>query len=224
MPQNNLKTSEMQAKNMTLGQLSTNEVLSPEILQMLVDIPRQDFVPLAQRKAAYIDQDIEIAKGRFLLAPLTIAKLITLAEITPSCRVLVIGSGNGYAAIVLAELTGHVVAIDNNSELIAQSIEHAVRLDIKDVDFQQVKNIADGYALSAPYDVIFINGAVKYIPENLPSQLAIGGRLVAIRETAKGLGKGILLKRLDGQVNIREHFDASTVVLDEFDKTEQFIF
>lgn len=224
MPRRKLKTSELQAVKMALGQLATNEVLNPEILQMLVDVQREDFVPLSQQKAAYVDEDIEIAKNRFLLAPLTFAKLLELAAVTPSCRVLVIGGGNGYAAIILAELTGHVVAIDTNSELIAQSIEHATRLEIKDVNFQQVKNMADGYALSAPYDVIFINGGIEILPEHLPSQLAIGGRLVAIREIAKGLGKGILVKRLDGHVNIREHFDGSTAILDGFGKTEQFVF
>lgn len=224
MPRHKLKTSELQAVKMALGQLATNEVLNPEILQMLVDVPREDFVPLSQRKTAYVDEDIEIAKNRFLLAPLTFAKLLELAAVTPSCRALVIGGGNGYAAIVLAELAGHVVAIDTNSELIAQSIEHATRLEIKDVNFQQVKNMADGYALSAPYDVIFINGGIEILPEHLPSQLAIGGRLVAIREIAKGLGKGILVKRFDGHVNIREHFDVSTAILDGFEKTEKFVF
>ena len=215
---------ERQAVNMTLGQLATNTVQDPRILQLLVDIPREDFVPQAQRKAAYIDQNIEIAKGRFLLAPLTFAKLLELAAVTPSCRALVIGSGNGYTTAVMAELAGHVVAIDSDSGLIAQSRENMSRLGIKDIDVQQVKNMADGYALSAPYDVIFINGGIEHLPDSLSSQLAIGGRLVAIRNVSNGLGKGILAKRFDGQVNIREYFDAGAAVLQGFEQPAHFVF
>lgn len=213
-----------QAVNMAHGQLETNEVLNPAILQLLIDTPREDFVPQALRGAAYIDKDIEIAPGRFLLAPMTFAKLLELAEVTPSCRVLVIGDAGGYATAILSILAGHVVAIDSNVELHAKSLENAARFKLKDVDFQQVKNMADGYAMSAPYDVIFINGAVKILPDALTSQLGIGGRLVAIRETAPGLGSGILARRLDGHVNIREYFYASSAVLDGFGETHQFVF
>ncbi len=213
-----------QARHMAQSQLATNEVLNEQVLQVLVDIPREEFVPHTMRGAAYIDKDIEITKGRFLLAPMTFAKLLELAEITPSCRVLIIGDCNAYVASVISMLAGHVVSIDSNGALHADSLEHSARMKLKDVNFQQVKNMADGYAMSAPYDVIFINGAVKILPDALTSQLGIGGRLVAIRESSPGLGKGVLVRRLDGQVNIREYFDASTAVLDGFGQTQQFVF
>ncbi len=214
----------LQAVNMVHGQLETNEVLNTDILQLLVDTPREDFVPSALRGTAYIDKDIEVSPGRYMLAPMTFAKLLELAEVTPSCRVLAIGDSNAYATAILSILGGHVVAIDSNVEMHAKALENAARFKLKDVDFQQVKNMADGYAVSAPYDVIFINGAVRILPDALTSQLGIGGRLVAIREVKKGLGKGILVRRLDGQVNIREYFDASTAVLEGFEESEQFVF
>ncbi len=213
-----------QAINMAHGQLETNEVLNPDILQLLISTPRENFVPPALRGSAYVDKDIEIAPGRFLLAPMTFAKLLELAEATPSCRVLVIGDAGGYATTILSILAGHVVSIDSNVEMHAKSLENAARFQLKDVDFQKVKNMSDGYAMSAPYDVIFINGAVKILPDELTTQLGIGGRLVAIREVKRGLGKGILVRRLDGQVNIREYFDASTAVLEGFEESEQFTF
>lgn len=224
MPRHKLTTTELQAKHMVLCQLATNEVVNTDITQMLVKIPREEFVPEHLSHIAYIDSDIEIKDGRFLLAPLTFARLLQLAEITPSCRVLIIGGGNGYAAAVFCELAGHVVSIDSDSELTAQAIHNAERLKLKDVDFKQVEDMAEGYGLSAPYDVIFINGAVEHLPNILTSQLSIGGRLVAIRKVAKGLGKGILIKHLDGQMGIREYFDASTAILKGFEKKERFIF
>ncbi len=224
MPKHKLKTSELQANNMVLGQLITNAVLDETILQMLVDIKREDFVPPSMYNCAYIDNDIEIGDGRTMLAPLTFARLLQLAEIEPSCRALIIGGGNGYAAAVFSELVGHVVAVDSNSELIARAMEHSTRLGLKDVDIQQVKNMAEGYALSAPYDIIFINGAIEQLPHSLISQLSIGGRLVAIRNTNRTTGKGIVVKNIDGQTSVREYFDASTKILEGFEKKEQFIF
>lgn len=223
MPRHKLQTSEIQAKHMVLGQLNTNEVLDKTILQMLTHVKREEFVPPALRHCAYIDADIEIGGGRVLLAPLTFARLLQLAEIEPSCRALIIGGG-GYAAAIFAELVGHVVSIDSSSELTAQAMEHAARLGLKDVDIKQVKNMAEGYALSAPYDIIFICGAIEQLPHNLVSQLSIGGRLVAIRNSTKTLGKGIVVKNIDGQTNLREHFDAYTEVLEGFEKKTQFVF
>lgn len=224
MPRHKLAISEIQAKNMVLGQLATNAIIDESVLQMLTHVKREDFVPPALRHCAYIDDDIEIGGGRVLLAPLTFARLLQLAEIEPSCRALIIGGGNGYAAAVFAELVGHVVAIDSNSELTAQAMEHASRLGLKDVDIKQVKNMADGYQLSAPYDIIFINGAIEQLPKDLVSQLSIGGRLVAICNVSKTLGKGIIVKNIDGTSAIRECFDASAEVLEGFEKKIQFVF
>ncbi len=224
MPRHKLKTSELQAKHMVLCQLATNEVLDETVTQMLTKIPREDFVPPSMRHCAYIDDDIKIAKNRVLLAPLTFARLLQLAEVEPSCRALIIGGGNGYAAAVFAELVGHVVVIDSSSELTAQAMEHAARLNLKDVDIKQVKNMAEGYQLSAPYDIIFINGAVEQLPKEIISQLSIGGRLVAICNVNKTLGKVVVVKNIDGQATIRECFDASTEVLEGFEKKTQFVF
>lgn len=224
MPRHKLKIAELQAKHMALGQLATNKIIDKNILQMLVDVKREDFVPKNLRTVAYIDDDIDIGNGRVLLEPLTFARLLELAEVTPSCRVLIIGGGNGYAVAVLAEMAGHVVSIDNDSEMVAQSMEHVARLGLKDVDIQQVKNMADGYALSAPYDVIFINGAIENLSEDLVSQLSIGGRLVAIRNVTNHLGKGVLVKSVDGKINMRENFDATSKTLCGFEKPAQFVF
>lgn len=224
MPRHKLSVSEIQAKHMVLGQLATNAVIDEAVLQMISNVKREEFVPPAFCHCAYIDQDIDIGGGRVMIAPLTFARLLQLAEVEPSCRALIIGGGNGYAAAVIADLVGHVVSIDDSSELTAHAMSHAARLKLEDVDIQQVKNMAEGYALSAPYDIIFICGATQQLPQQLISQLGISGRLVAIRESGKGLGKGIIAKVIDGQVNVREHFDASTTVLNGFEKTREFTF
>jgi protein-L-isoaspartate(D-aspartate) O-methyltransferase len=206
--------------NMLLGQLFTNKINNPDLLGAMAEIPREAFVPAALRGAAYVDEDLEIAQGRYMLAPLNFARLLQLAELSPSCKVLVIGGANGYAAAVISQLVGSVVSIDSDPVLTAQ----AKLLKLANIEVQHVDNMAAGYSATAPYDAIFINGGVEELPTALAEQLVIGGRLVFIQQEHAHLGKGTVLKRMENQTSAREHFDASAPVLPGFNKTRQFEF
>jgi protein-L-isoaspartate(D-aspartate) O-methyltransferase len=216
--------------HMILGQLYTNDIADKRILQAMHDIAREPFVPENLRGSAYVDEDLEVARGRYLMEPLTFAKLLDLAQITPSCRILVIGCLSGYAAAIVAQLGGAVVAVDSDAGMIEQAREHMRRLKIGNINVQTVSAMQDGYALSAPYDVIVIQGAVEVIGEALGSQLAIGGRLVTVKNVATrpgikgGLGKGLLVQRIDHKLQYREHFDAGIAVLAGFERPEGFRF
>lgn len=209
-------------QNMAVGQLYTNEITDRRILQALVNVPREPFVPQVRQAAAYVDEDIDLGNGRYLLAPLTFAQLLELAKITPSCRVLVIGCATGYTAAVIKKLGGHVVAIDSNADFVAKTREHAKRLKLGDIDIEHVSNLSEGYGKSAPYNAIVICGAVRDIPEDLNTQLAMDGRLVAVRNISQrpglsgGLGKVLLVRRIDRHLQYREYFDAATAILPGF--------
>ena len=215
---------------MMLGQLLTNDVADKRILDAMAHVAREPFLPENLRGAAYVDEDLNVGNGRFIMEPLTFAKLLDLAQVTENCRVLNIGCLSGYSAAVLAKLASHVVAIDTDAALIAQAIDHMKRLHITNVNVQQVKNLSEGYALSSPYNVIVIQCAVNFISSSLGSQLAIGGRLVTIRNIAQrvdskgGLGKGLLVTRIDHKLQYREHFDASCPLLPGFDPDPGFVF
>jgi len=217
-------------KNMVLGQLYTQDISDKRILQAMNDIPREPFLPESLRGAAYVDEDLEVSPGRYLMAPLTFAKLLDLARITPECRVLSIGCLTGYSAAILSRLASHVVAIDSDAAAIAQARDHMTRLGFTNVNVQPVKNMSEGYAMSAPYNVIVIQGAISFISEELGSQLALGGRLVSVRnimtrsDTKEGLGKGLLVTRVDHKLQYREHFDASCAVLPGFEQAAGFTF
>ncbi len=215
--------------NMIHGQLITNKILDPRILQVLVDVPRELFLPEHLRASAYVDEDLDVGGGRSLLSPLTFARLLHLAEITPSCRVLNIGCLTGYTAAALGILAGHVVATETDAALVDTTLYNLNQLGIGDVNVQLVKSLQEGYALSAPYDVILVSGAVEFIPDDLASQLSLSGRLVAIRSVSKrpgvqGLGKGMVVRRVGGQFHYREHFDDATAVLPGFACDERFVF
>lgn len=225
-----MQSSLAMRKSMILGQLYTNDITDKRILQTMADIPREPFLPEGLRGAAYVDDNLEVSPGRFLMAPLTFAKLLDLAEITPECRVLSIGCMTGYSAAILSRLASHVVAIDTDAAAIAQARDHMTRLGLTNVNAQVVGNMSEGYAMSAPYNVIVIQGAINFISETLGSQLAVGGRLVTIRnimtraDEKTGLGKGLLVSRIDHKLQYREHFDASCPVLPGFEKPAGFQF
>ena len=217
-------------KHMILGQLYTNDIVDKRILEAMADIPREPFLPEALRGAAYVDEDIDVGNGRYMMEPLTFAKLLDLAEITPACRILNIGCLNGYSTAILSRLGGHVVGVDVDTNAIIQARTHMQSLGITDVNLQPVSTMSDGYALSSPYNVIVIQGAIGFISEALGSQLAVGGRLVTIRNISKrsdspiGLGRGLLVTRIEHKLQYREHFDASCAVLPSFEQPTDFIF
>jgi len=219
-----------QRKNMILGQLYTNDIQDKRILDAISSVPREDFLPANLKGAAYADEDLDVGNGRALMAPLTFATLLDLAEIKPADRVLVIGALSGYTAAIIAQLARQIVATDIDAALIEQGKNHMKRLGIGNVTFQHAATLGEGYAASAPYDVIFIAGAIEVIPEAVGSQPAQNGRLVAIRNKSKrpdsktGLGKGLLVRRIDNALQHREHFDASATLLPGFMQKTGFAF
>lgn len=217
-------------RNMILGQLFTNEISSRDIFSAMVNIPREAFVPERLHGAAYVDEDLDVGGGRFLMAPLTFAKLLDLAEITPSCRVLNIGCHTGYSAAVISRLAAMVIATDIDTAALEQARLHMNHMHLTNVTLHPVKSLADGYAPAAPYDVIVIHGAINFISEQLAAQLAVGGRLVTVRQVMNGpglpggLGKGLLIKRIDQKLQYREFFDAGSPLLPGFAQPEGFVF
>lgn len=208
-----------QAKNMALGQLITNEILDPRILHALTEIPRDLFVPQNLRGAAYADEDLDIGNGRYLMAPLTFARLLSAANLTPESRVLNIGALSGYTAAVISPLAAKVVATENDSALIEQMQSHMVHLAIRNVQIEKVNNLLEGYAAAAPYDAIIISGGITTIPESLTTQLSPQAKLVAVRILSKrpdkrgGMGRIIAIQRKKNHFYTREYFDAPAALL-----------
>ncbi len=201
------------------GQVRTADVTDPELLSAMLEVPREQFVPATRREQAYYDSDIEIAKGRALLRPMVLGKLIQALHVEPQDKVLDVGCGFGYSSAVLARLAGSVVALEQ--EGIAQRAQAALA---GTANVSVVTGpLAAGWPAQARYDVILINGAVEILPEAFPAQIAPTGRLACIRRDGPA-SKAMIYRLAEGKLVGRPIFDAWSPVIPGFGKPPAFVF
>ena len=209
-------------RNMVDCQILPNRVTDQRLIEALGTVPREAFVPTEFKGVAYVDEAIPLSGGRYLMEPLVTARLIQAAKPKAQDLALVIGCGTGYGAAVLSHLAGTVVAVESDGGLAKEANQILSGLGMDTVAVME-GHLEKGYRKQAPYDVIFFNGAVADVPEAISSQLAEGGRLVAV-VSKDGLGKARLLTWHHDQVSSREVFDASTPLLPGFERSESFVF
>jgi protein-L-isoaspartate(D-aspartate) O-methyltransferase len=197
--------------NMVESQLRTNKVTDPALLDAFLAVSREDFVPPALKGIAYIDDDLPLGGGRYLLEPLVLARLIQAAAIRPGDIVLDIGCATGYASAIAARLAKSVVAIESEPLLLMQARANlAARRNVSVYE----QRLDRGYGERAPYDVVLIGGAIGEVAPAILDQLAEGGRLVTVIETRPGqLGEAVLLQRGPTGLSRRVLFEAGVQTL-----------
>ena len=210
-------------RNMVESQLRTNKLTSSRLIEAFETVPREQFVPEDKRGIAYIDQDLEVAPGRFLLDPMVLARLLQNAAIEPGDVVLDIGCATGYSAAILAQVAGTVVALESDPGLAERANGNLSALEIDNVVVVEGP-LRDGYAKQAPYGAVLLGGAVAELPAAICDQLLDGGRLVTVVRDRPGLGQGTLYQRIDGKVSKRSLFDAASPLLPEFARDPSFVF
>jgi protein-L-isoaspartate(D-aspartate) O-methyltransferase len=209
--------------NMVDCQLRTNKVRDARLLHAFESVPRELFVPEKQRSIAYVDEDLRIAPGRYLIEPMVLARLLQAADIAPDDLVLEIGGGSGYGTAILAQLGATVVSLESDPDLAAAAAEAQTQLGIDNV-LMVAGPLNQGYHKQAPYNVIVINGAVGEVPDTVADQLAEGGRLVTVVRDATEPGQAMLVERHGANVSRRVLFDAATPVLPAFQRATGFVF
>ena len=216
-----MSTFAAQRLNMIDTQVRTNDVTDPRIHAAMGEVARERFVPASKRALAYADVPVEVSPGRYLLDPRTFAKLLALANIQAEDKVLDVGCASGYSSAVLARLARTVIALEQDADLVRLASELLTPGGSNVVVTQGVLN--QGFRADAPYDVIFVNGALGAPPGALLSQLAEGGRLVAI--VAEGVrSHAMRFVREQGRIGSWSGFDASVPALVGFSKTVGFVF
>jgi protein-L-isoaspartate(D-aspartate) O-methyltransferase len=204
------------------SQIRTTDVTSHPILNAFLSVKREEFVPERMKPLAYIDSDIEIGPGRFMMSPSPLAKMLQLVEIRPTDHVLDLGAGTGYTTALLAHFAGSVVALESDPELVTKARTNLESLGLSNISVVE-GDLEAGCPSKAPFDVIFVDGAVETLPETLFSQLKEGGRLVAV--IGRGLSSGVrLYVRESGMYSERFAFNASIQMLPGFRKAPEFQF
>ena len=211
--------------NMVDSQIHTMGVVSEPILNAFRLVGREDFVPDARRAIAYCDEDMPVAAGRYLMEPVTHARLVQAAAPVATDTVLDVGCATGYSSAIFARLTERVVAVEPDAALLAKAEEQFVKHGCANVVPHQGA-FAEGCATHAPYSLIFINGSVCEIPAALLEQLAPNGRLVGvIRRAGDKIGRATLfLKSANGTVSERVLFDAAVPYLPGHEPRNGFVF
>jgi protein-L-isoaspartate(D-aspartate) O-methyltransferase len=218
----------VQRAKMVEGQLRTTDVTNIPLLEAMAQIPREEFVPGKRRALAYIDEDLEIAPAsaegpaRYLMEPSPFARLVQLAGIGPGDFVLDIGCATGYSSAVLSRLASSVIALESDSALAEIAAETLSRLGYDNVAVVQGP-LHKGFPSEAPYDVIFVGGAVEEIPEALFDQLKEGGRLVTVVGQGNAAMAHLYLKD-SGIVSGRRSFNAAVKPLPGFERAPVFVF
>jgi protein-L-isoaspartate(D-aspartate) O-methyltransferase len=201
--------------NMIESQLRPNKVTDERVIGAVAQLRRELFVPEKLRGVAYIDEDLPLGGGRYLMQPMVAARLLQAAAVERKDTALVVGAGVGYETALLSILARTVIALEDNPELArfgrAALVEHGIA-SITHVEAP----LHGGYRQRAPYDVILFGGAVVKIPQEINSQLAEGGRMLAILRPVVGIGRAMLIVRTGGVLAQRVIFDAATPLLSGF--------
>ena len=213
-------------QKMVDGQVRPSDVTDIRIIDAMLAVPREAFVPEDKRALAYLDLDLDVSEGgsagRFLIKPAVLAKMLQAAEIKSTDRVLVVGCATGYTAAVVAQFAGPVTATESDSALAAKATAILAQNGCGNVAVRTVA-AADGDPANGPYDVIVLNGATETVPERLYGQLQDGGRLVGIFGTSQPQ-RATLVTRSHGDFGHRALFDAAAPVLPGMERVPAFVF
>ncbi len=213
---------ELARRNMVDSQIRTNEVSDPLVIEAIGKVPRERFLPTARQSQAYVDEDVPVAEGRWLMEPMVTARLLQLADVQRTDHALVVPCGSGYMAAVLSHMAGSIVAVEEDGKVRDGASKLLAELGADTVAVVS-GSVADGYAGQSPYDVIAFDGAVSDIPQSILAQLGDGGRCVAMVQNGP-VGRATLVQRTGEAFGRRVEFDASVPVLPEFAAKPGFAF
>jgi protein-L-isoaspartate(D-aspartate) O-methyltransferase len=220
--------SKQQRLNMVESQVRPSDVTDRRIINAMLEVPREAFLPAALRSLAYMDDAVPVRRGgdrgeaRFLLSPRIFAKLVQLADIAPDAAVLDVGCASGYSTAVLARIAGRVVAVESDPALAASAAATLRELGVTNATVLPGP-LGAGAPGHGPYAAIVLNGAVPEVPQALLDQLGQGGRLVAVIADGS-LGRAQVCQRAGTTFDARAAFDADAPPLPGFAREAGFVF
>ena len=201
-------------------QVRPSDVTKFPIIDAMLYVPREDFVPDAKREAAYMGENIDLGAGRVVLEPRTLAKMLDGLAIANDELVLDIGSALGYSSAVIAHMAEAVVAVEDDEQMAKEAQETLINADIDNVIVHHGP-LAEGAQQHGPYDVVIVQGGVADVPEALLAQLKDGGRISCLFMQG-ALGEVRVGHKRGDQVSWRMAFNAAAPVLNGFTRDVAF--
>lgn len=165
--------------NMIEQQIRPWEVLDTRVLNLIADVPREEFVPAPYKNLAFSDMNIPIGYNEVMMSPKLEARMLQALNVQPQESVLEIGTGSGYVTSLLAKLARHVYSIDIHEEFVASAQGKLASDGIVNVTLE-CGDAAQGWDHHAPYDVMTVTGSLPILPKSIQESLRIGGRLFVI--------------------------------------------
>ncbi|MCL6284128.1 protein-L-isoaspartate O-methyltransferase [Ruegeria sp. 2012CJ41-6] len=207
-------------RTMVDTQIRPSDVTKFPIIEAMLDVPREAFVPDARREAAYAEEMLDLGDGRVLPEPRTFAKMLDALNIQDDEAVLDVAAALGYSTAVTARLAQLVVAVEEDADMAgeAQSLLSEAGADNAIVHHGP---LAEGAAEHGPYDAILVQGGVEQVPEALLAQLKEGGRM-ACTFVEDGVGTVRIGYKSGGRLSWRYAFNAGGQLLPGFTKQPEF--
>ncbi|MCK1404832.1 protein-L-isoaspartate O-methyltransferase [Bradyrhizobium sp. 76] len=207
------------------GQVRTSDVTDRRVLDAMLTVPREAFVPASRQAVAYLDLDLDVSEGgvkRFLIKPQLTGKLLQAAEIGEDDNVLVVGCATGYLAALAAKLARQVTATECDSALAKKANDAFAALGLANVACKAAA-CTEGDTAAGPYDVIVLNGAIEVTPAGLLGQLKEGGRLLGVSAESRP-PRAMIVTHTHGEFGHRALFDAAAPVLPGLERAAAFVF
>jgi len=193
------------------------------VLELLANVKREDFVPLAHKSMAFVDMALPLPGGQSMLTPRVQARLVQDAEVKPTDKVLEIGTGSGYMTAMLSHLAQRVISLEINPEIADMARANLQRAGVHNVEVRQADG-SQGAGTDAPFDVIVLGGSVAEAPQALLSQLKVGGRLVGIIGTEPIMHAQVITRDSTTDFTIVEKWDDNAPALINFPQPKTFRF
>ncbi len=172
-------STETARHNMVEQQIRPWDVLDDNVLNLLADVPREEFVPAGYQNIAFADLSVPLDFGEVMMPPKLEARMLQTLAIQPTETVLEIGTGSGFVTTLLAKSARHVFSVDIHEEFINRVKAKLEDEAIVNVTLEQ-GDAAQGWPQHGPYDVIAVTGSIPVLPAALLQSLTVGGRLFAI--------------------------------------------
>ena len=209
--------------NMVEQQIRPWDVLDQAVLDLLFELPREEFVPEQHRALAFADLELPLGHGEVMLAPRLEARMVQELAIRPSDRILEVGTGSGYMTALLARLGAHVTSVEIVPELKAFAERNLGGHNILNVTLEQ-GDASRGWPQHGPYDAIVLTGSVPMLPDAFQASLTPGGRLLAVVGEAPVMTARLITRVGEQSFSSVGLFETSIPALRNAQQPERFVF